>query len=73
MIKNVFKGLIIIVGISLVIILYGIYSKLDQLKNGRFQSYNETNIIDTKTGIIYFRIGYGEFKDKNGKEFKPNL
>jgi hypothetical protein len=50
---NFFKYIIIVLGICIVLLLFGIYQKMD---NNRFQvsaSINGAVIIDTRTGDIH--------------------
>lgn len=64
MVNNIFKILFLLLGISLVIVLYGIYMKLD---NGRFTGMVHGETLDTRTGNKYYweeGVGYTLYNDK---------
>jgi hypothetical protein len=72
MINNLFKGAFLIIGIFAVVILFGIYKRLD---TGRFQMVafpnSPASILDTKTGQVYtyLKTGYYFYNEKGERVF----
>jgi hypothetical protein len=68
MINNIFKSLFLVVAILFVLVLYGIYTKLDS-GVGRYQAGASSSIVDTKTGITYYLNNEKyEMIDRSGKQ-----